>query len=174
MQLIVETGEGLLYANSYINSADIEKYMLSNVMVKWNELSADEQIDRLIIASLFIDYSFDWIGQRKTLEQGMNWPRINVTFQGHTISDNYIPLQIKKACIMAVNLVMEFGIDFLQEKGEAQIKKEKLGIIETEYFEMLKSQSEFNSQFADINNMLRGFYKKSCTGGMVTAEVLRK
>jgi hypothetical protein len=164
MLLIVETGESLPEANSYIELTDVEKYLSSNIMKKFDELSEEEQIDRIITASLFIDYSFNWIGKRKTIEQGLNWPRLKVTFQGHSVPDNYIPVQIKKATAMAINLVIEYGITFFQETGEAQVKKEKLGPLETEYFETSKN-------YMDINNMLRGFHIKS--GGSLTAKVVR-
>lgn len=172
MRLIVETGQSLPDANSYIDVADIEKYLSSNVLAEYNKLSADEKIDRLIIASLFVDYSFNWNGQQKTLEQGLCWPRINVFFQGHTIPDDYIPKQLKRACSMAVNLIMEFGSNVFQETGELQVKKEKLGQIETEYFEAIKIAYNNNSRYTDINNILRGLYYKS--SGVTTARILRK
>jgi len=173
MILSVENGEGLPNSNSYISLTDIENYLPSTIKEKWDLLSDDEKNDRLIIASMFIDYSFNWIGQRKTLEQGLNFPRKNIVFQGHEIPDNYIPAQVKKACAMAVNLLINCGIDFFQETGEAQVKKEKLGAMETEYFEALKSQFDYNTQFNDLNNILRGFYNMP-SKGVITAEVLRK
>jgi hypothetical protein len=173
MLLIVETGSGLLDANSYIDKVDIEKYLPSNVLAKFNELSGNEQDDHLIIASLFIDYSFNWAGRQKTLEQGLSWPRTGVQFQKHEIPNNYIPLQIKRACALAVNLVLEFGIDVFNanDVGEPQIKKDKLGPIEVEYFKALNVNFNGTSQYTDINNTLRGFFKNS--DNITSVEVLR-
>jgi hypothetical protein len=171
MQLVIETGEALADANSYIDPADVEKYLPSTVLAQWQGLSEGEQIDRLITASLFIDSSFNWIGLRKTLPQGLNWPRINVFFQKHKIQDNYIPLQIKKACVMAAGLTMRSGLTVFQDTGTARVKKEKLGPMETEYFEALHADFSSGSQFTDINNTLRGLFYKS--GNVMTAEVLR-
>jgi len=173
MRLIIETGQGLPDANTYIEEMDIEKYLPSTVLTNWNELSEDEKIDRLMLASLFIDISFNWKGQQKTLDQGLSWPRTCVYFQGHVIPDDYIPRQIKRACVMAISLIMEFGIGVFQDTGEVQVKKEKLGPIETEYFEALKVQSLNSSEYTDMNNMLRGFYR-SPNSGVVAVEVLRK
>jgi hypothetical protein len=172
MRLVVETGKGLPDANSYIDLTDVEKYLTSNVLAEWDELSEDEQIDRLIIASLFIDFSFKWIGQQKTLEQGLSWPRVNVFFQGHKVPDDYIPKQIKRAVVMVISLIMEFGLGVLQETNEVQVKKEKIGPFETEYFEALNIEFANSSQYTDINNMLRGFFVR--TGGVLTAGVLRR
>jgi hypothetical protein len=173
MQLVVENGQGLNNANSYIDTADVENYLPSTVLAKFNKLSEDEQIDCAVTASLFVDYSFNWKGRQKTLEQGLNWPRINVFFQGHDVPDDFIPLQVKKASATAISLIIKFGIGVFQKTGEAQVKKEKLGFIETEYFETLKKANLYNSEYSDINNMLRGlFYEPQ--NGVITAEVLRK
>jgi len=170
--LVVETGLGLPDANSYIDLTDVEKFLPSSVYDKFSELSENEQLDRIITASMFINYSFNWAGKQKTIEQGLSWPRTGVFFQTHEIADDYVPMQIKKACVMALNLIMQFGIDFFQQTGEAQVKKEKLGQIETEYFEGGKYNSVYNSEYTDINNILRGLYNgKSDT--VYTAEVLR-
>jgi len=172
MRLIVETGKGLPNANSYVDLTDVENHLPSTAAAELGKLSEDEQTDRLITASLFIDTSFNWIGRQKTLEQGLCWPRVNASFQGHKIADDYIPPQVKKACAMAVNLIMKSGLYVFQETGEAQTKKEKLGAIEQEYFETLKKEFINNTQYSDINNALRGLFKSS--GGVITAEVLRQ
>jgi hypothetical protein len=170
MRLVVETGEGIPDANSYVDFTDVENYAPSAVLAEWDALSEDEKTDRVIIASLFIDVSFTWSGRRKTFIQGLSWPRVNVFFQGHPVPDACIPAQIKRACVMAVMLVMEFGVGVFQETGETPVKKETLGPIETEYFGSLKALYE--SQYSDINNTLRGFFTKP--GGIMTAEVVRK
>ena len=172
MLLIVEIGQGLSDSNSYIDVLDVAKYLPSSTHKKFLEMTDEEQIDNMITASMFIDYSFSWIGNQKTLEQGLSWPRINAHFQGHRIPDDFIPIQIKKACVMALNLIMQFGIGFFQETGEAEVKKEKLGIIETEYFEALKANYLYSSEYSDINNMLRGLFNKQ-SNNVYTAEVIR-
>jgi len=174
MLLVVENGQGLSDANSYIEKADVEKYLPSLMYTKFNELTEEEQTDGMVTASMFINYSFNWLGKQKTLEQGLSFPRINLFFQGHKIPDDYIPIQIKKACVMALNLIMQFGMNFFQETGEAQVKKEKLGSIETEYFEALKANYLCSSEYLDINNMLRGLFSTGRGNEVYTAEVLRR
>jgi len=171
MQAVVETGVGLPDANAYIDLTDVIKYLPSTAMAELTALSLDEQIDRLIIASLFIDYSFDWKGTKKTLTQGLSWPRVNVWFQKFKLPDDHIPLEIKRACAMAISLIMEFGIGVFHDAGEAQIKKEKLGPLETEYFEALKTEFTNSTQYTDINNMLRGLYKEP--SNIMSAKVVR-
>jgi len=173
MRLLVETGEGLPEANSYIDITDIENYLPSSVYNNFNSLTTDEQFDRMIIASFFIDYSFNWLGKIKTLEQGLSFPRTDIIFQGHELPNNVIPKQIKKACAMAVNLIMQFGIGVFKKTNEAQVKKEKLGPLETEYFEAIKANYQYSSEYSDLNNILRGLFFRP-TGGVLTAEVARR
>ena len=172
MRLIIETGTGFPDANSYIGITDVNLFLPSAVLEKWNDLSEDEKIDRLLIASLFIDSSFNWKGIQKKLEQGMNWPRTDVYFQGHKLPDDYIPNRLKKAVGMALNLIMDFGLGVFQQIGDVQVKREKLGQLETEYFESLKTNAENGTAYGDINNILRGLYCQP--GSVMTAEVIRK
>ena len=174
MQLNVETGNGLHNSNSYIDFIDIDEYLSSSVLEKWNALTDDEKIDRMITASSFIDYSFNWIGQQKTLEQGLCWPRINVLFQNHLMPDNYVPNRIKRACVMALVLIIEHGLFVFQETGESEVKKEKIGPMETEYFESLKTHSINNSQYSDINNMLRGLFNTPQKSSIISVPLERR
>jgi len=171
MRLIVETGAGIPESNSYINYDDIEKYLISSNLETYENLTADEKIDRMVIASLFIDTSFNWIGRQKTIEQGLTWPRVNVIYQNISVQDSVIPVQIKKACVMALQMILDYGIGIFQDSDGAEIKKEKLGPLETEYFESLKIESANSSRYSGINNLLKGFYIKP-NGNMITAGIL--
>ena len=171
MLLVVETGQGLQNANSYISESYVADKLPSATMPEWNSLTIDEKNDRLVVASQFIDISFQWIGKQKTLEQGLSWPRTGVVYQGHPIESDTIPNPIKRAVMLALILVIKNGIDYLRSTGEAQVKREKMVIFETEYFEGNKAD-DVKTQYSDINNILKGFYTMQ-TGGIVTAEVLR-
>ena len=173
MQLIIETGKAIENANSYIGIVDVEKYMISKMYSDFIKLSEDDQIDSMVTASLFIDSAFSWAGKQKTLEQGLSFPRTGIIFQDHIIPDDFIPMQVKRACVAAINLIMRFDITFFTDTGEAQIKKEKMVVFETEYFENLKKCKD-SSEFSDINNILRGFYYFPVPTSVLTAEVLRK
>ena len=172
MLLTVETGRGLSDANSYIDLTDAEFHMPSIMYEKWVGLSKAEQIDRLVIASLFVDGAFDWVGTRKTHEQGMNWPRLDVWMQKHMMPSDCVPTQVKRACVMAIGLIMDCGLNVFRETGEAQVRKEKLGPLEKEYFEALKTEFTSGSRYSDINNALRGLYRTP--GGVMAAEVVRQ
>jgi len=172
MELIVEIGNGLPDANSYLSLEDVMKRLPNSFIKEWNELDPDERVDQLVAASQFIDTAFNWIGKRKTLEQGMNWPRTEVYFQGHSVPGDSIPNVIKRAVGMALVLVKKLGIDVFISTGEAMIKKEKFAVMETEYFEP-GLHAEYKSMYEDINKVLLGFYAAPSRGGVVSSDVLR-
>ena len=172
MRLVVENGQGLSDATSYIGERDAIDYLPSNVIAQWNEMSIDDRVDRLVTASQFIDASFKWAGTQTHFEQGLSFPRKGIIYQGHIVSENVIPKAIKRACVLALLHIIHDGIDIFRSSAEAQVKKEKLAVMETEYFER-KSNDGAPTLYDDINNILRGFYTKPLSG-VITAEVLRR
>ena len=173
MKLVVETGAGLPDANSYVSLNDAMKNLPSLAKEEWKGMLKNERIDRLVIASQFIDVSFIWAGQQKTFEQGLSWPRVCVYFEGHSVPDNIVPRQVKRAVIMALLMIFEHGISVFQSNAELLVKKEKLGPIETEYFSPGVHYYEFKSQYEDINNMLHGFYSAPSGGNVIAVDVKR-
>jgi hypothetical protein len=175
MNVIYEDGQGVPNANSYILEADIEMFLPSVNVTDWDKLSADEKNDHLIIATRFIDTSFTWVGRQKTVEQGLSWPRTNVFRDGIQIPDDSIPKQVKQACVMAVAVLLNDGFEAVISSGGVPVKKEKLAVIETEYFSPANSTYGYKSDYTDINNVLRGFYiiDSGNGGNVIAAEVKR-
>lgn len=173
MILVVEKGQGLPNANSYIDDGDVMDNLPFSAMDMWQGLTQDEQTDRLVIASQFIDSSFSWIGKQKTLEQGLSWPRVGVMWQGFCIPDDSIPRPIRQACIMALYLIISQGLDIFRDTGDAEVKMEALGSLKTEYFERIKGMAANGTNFNDINRLLKGFYAE-VSGDYLVSEVIRK
>ena len=171
MTLILETGSGNHNSNSYIDETLVEEFATSSFKEKWEELSTDNQVDLMIVASLFINDSFEWAGKQKTLEQGLAFPRVGISYQGFDIPDDVVPRQVVRACVMALGLLLEKGESVFRSTGEAEVKKEKLAVMETEYFSRMIDENA--TAFDDINNILRGFYSQMQKGGVISAQVLR-
>ena len=174
MRLVVETGQGLPEANSYIVESDAQAFLPSALADDWLAFLPDERIDHLIAATQFIDVSFRWAGKIKSLEQGLLWPRTGITFQGHEVSPDDVPRQIRRATLMALQILMQEGFDLFQSTGDLLIKRERLAAIETEYFAPPDGDGDYKSAFTDINNLLKGFYITQTKGGVIVAEVLRR
>jgi hypothetical protein len=174
MILIHETGEGIIDANSYLNDFDVSFYMPSILLNTWQEFDNDVRVDYLVTASGFVDRSFRWIGEKTHEDQGLSWPRKGFLRGEIPYPDNKIPSEIKKACILALQyLINGGGIDVFDSSGTAAVKREKLAVMETEYFSASKVFSGNETDYADINNLLRGFYvNSSSNSNVITAKVL--
>ena len=173
MRLIIETGQGIPEANSYIAEDDAMNWLPSTLMEDWNSLTPDEQVDHLIAASQFIDASFQWIGTIKSLDQGLSWPRVGVSFQGHEIPADSVPRAVRRASLMSLSILLVEGFDTFQSIGDLLIKRERLAAIETEYFAPPEGDMAYKSSYEDINNVLKGFYAAKPSGGVIVAGVLR-
>jgi hypothetical protein len=143
-------------------------------LVKWNVLSTDEKDDHFIIATRFIDTSFDWISRQKTAEQGLAWPRINVFYGGWQIPSDVIPKQIKQACVMALAVLLSSGFETFISSSELSVKKEKAIVFETEYFGPANSTYGYKSDYTDINNVLRGLYRITDNNNNVIAVEVKR
>jgi len=172
MKVVLETGQGISCANSYIQEGDVKTFLPSTNRGDWNKLSQDEKNDHLVIATRFIDSSFNWIGRATTTEQALAWPRSNVLRGSGFIPCDVIPRQVKQACVLAIEKMLTNGIAVFQSDGSAAIKREKFAVMQTEYFAPNKSVAGFESDYTDINNLLRGLYVRA-NGKGLTAEVLR-
>ena len=157
MTLIIEDGQGLPDANSYIDELDAVNFLPSFHMEDWRKMKTKEKFDRLILASRFIDTAFRWVGTQKTLEQGLQWPRENVRFQNHGISSDTVPKVIKRASLMALVIISEQGMEVFQLNTGVQIKKEKMAVMEIEFFQQTENK-ECKSEYDAINNLLKGLY----------------
>ena len=172
MRIVVETGQGLPNANSYIRDEDALRHLPSHYMDDWMGMDTDDRVDRLIAASQFVDVSFQWVGKRRTLDQGLAWPRTGVTYQGHEVSPDLVPRPIIRACIMALVTVVTEGFDVFRSTGELAIHKESLAPMSVTYFEPAE-KAGYKSAYDDINNLLKGFYIVGHKGGVIASRVLR-
>jgi hypothetical protein len=100
MALIVETGNGLADAESYISIADADTYFLNRGITAWSG-SDHHKEEALRRATDYMEgrYYGQWKGQRKYPEQALAWPRVEVfDTDGYEISDSSVPVQVKRAC----------------------------------------------------------------------------
>ena len=176
MTVVVETGIGLEEANSYIDGAYLVGYFSAERIEKWEKLSQEAQDSLLVSATQFIDLSYRWIGIRKSIEQGLNWPRENAYYPDTETLIDGIPRAVRKATAETVALLLSGNApaSLFMVIQEAQVKREKLAVLETEYFEK-KGAAEGETAYEILNLLLAGLYnedlRKSC--GIQTAEVIR-
>jgi hypothetical protein len=176
MALIVEDGTGLPGANAYIDISFLDSYFLGGRLEKWLSLSEANKEVHIVNATQFIDLSFEWNGNRKTLEQGLSWPRSGVVYEGFDVKG--VPYKVKTATAECVWFSMEAdsGELFSQEANET-ITSSQVGPIKITYATPVCLGSDNATQFDILNKALMGLYHVKTTGysgAIESAEVLRK
>ena len=124
MSTIVETGEIVTGANSYVSEADITTY------------ASDRGVTLTGVAVLRVqamDYleSMQFIGTKSDDSQPLQWPRDNAYIDGYLIDSDAIPQLLKDAeCTICIAIFQGYNPLAPLTPG---IKKQKVGEIEIEY-----------------------------------------
>jgi hypothetical protein len=160
--IIVEDGTGLPEANSYIDNSFIADYFNDQRITRWDVLDQSQKDTALVTASQFIDLSFTWIGKRKTIPQGLNWPRVEARWPGSETVIGGVPNPVKKAAAEAVWILLDRGdvnASLFTVIEDEQVKREKLGALEQEYFEKKTTGSANATAYDILNLLLAGLYR---------------
>jgi hypothetical protein len=173
--IVVEDGTGLRGANSYINTSFIADYFNDQRITRWDALDQSHKDTALVTASQFIDLSFTWIGKRKTIAQGLSWPRVEAYWPGTEVLIGGIPNPVQKAAAEAAWIVLDReddGASLFPIIEDEQVKREKLGPMEQEFFEKKAAGNE--TAYGILNLLLAGLYgKPAASGGVQMAPVVR-
>ncbi len=172
MALIVEDGTGKSGANAYIDTAFVDSYFVGERLTAWQELDVSIREAAVINATRYIDTAFAWKGRRKTLEQGLNWPRTGVTLDGFPIEG--VPARVKQATAEAVGLSMS-GEEYYSTESDIGIASEQVDVIKVSYREPSAKELNKPTKFEVLNALLRGLYKEtgSTGSGVTSAKVVR-
>ncbi|MDR1901357.1 MAG: hypothetical protein LBQ88_03605 [Treponema sp.] len=169
--IIVEDGTGEPGANAYINISYVSNYLLGEQLDAWGALSEPEQESAIVRATRYVNSAFAWLGTRKTLDQGLLWPREGVELDGFEITG--VPKEVKEATAECVALVMQ-DAELFSEEADRQIASEKVDVVAVSYFQQSETSGKTATKFDVLNKLLRGLYKENTGGGGVgSAKVLR-
>jgi hypothetical protein len=102
----IEETPGADDANSYISLEDADAYFFHTTKdSEWNDVYDPEA--SLLHAAVLLD-TLDWIGDRATDEQALEWPRISNDLYEVDFDDDEIPPKLQKAqCELALWLSQE-------------------------------------------------------------------
>lgn len=96
--IIPEDGTGLATANSYISLAEAESYFESHLYgTAWDSALDAIKDKALAQATRLLDASTNWIGNKKTREQRLQWPREEVEHDGFFLESDIVPNEVKNA-----------------------------------------------------------------------------
>ena len=138
MTLTVEDGTLVAGADSYISLEDAREYATSRgITLNATDGTAEVQLRK----------AFDYIEAMRTRFQGeksdetqeSQWPRSNVFIDGIELDDDVIPSLLKYAQVHYAAAI-EGGLDIMPtETGEAFVTREKIGPIDTEYSQYVRT-----------------------------------
>lgn len=140
--LILEDGTAAsASANTYVEVTDVDTYCSNRGLTAWASLSTDDKETAILRAMDYIE-TFDFKGEKSDFENPLEWPRYGVYAEYFDITllpadalayYQEIPKQIKYAvCQAAYEESQSEGC--LQESSTSNIKREKIDVLETEYF----------------------------------------
>ncbi len=134
MVLAVEDGTGIPSAESYVDVSALQAFAMARGYVLPADVPTLEASLRL--ATEFIEtYWNQFKGDRKAspVDQGLQWPRINVVIDGFDVLDTTMPVPLLNATAHAA-FEITTGIDPLPSSSGRLVKFTKIGPIEKEFF----------------------------------------
>lgn len=150
MALVIETGAIVAGAESYVTVAECDAYHTARGNTAWTGTDAVKEA-ALRKAAAYLDghYCSRFKGAKyKPIDQAMQWPRIGVLIDGHSLDTDTIPQRLKDAqCELAL---IAMGSD-LAPNVSAGVKREKVDVLETEYFAGTPAGT---TVYTAVNNLL--------------------
>lgn len=167
--LIIEDGTGKTNSNSYVDVEYADAYFLDRGITKWADLHDKDA--RLIRGTDFIDNVFKWKGKKKTKEQALHFPRINlIDDDGYKVEG--IPECLKQAVCEASLLSNEGTTLYMKESSKGDIISEDIaGQLRFTYD--TKTKIKDKTIYGVINSKLRGLYIDTSRGRIISGKIER-
>ena len=151
---IVEDGTGLENSTSYVAldyaSTYAESFFSEADYITWSEAS-DSSLERVLNrATMYLDSTYQFLGEKSTTTQALQFPRAYLyNFKGDLISG--VPNDIKKAvCLAAIRLLNGINMSPDLERG-GKVIREKIDVIDISYSEGAPA----TTRFLEIDNLLK-------------------
>lgn len=165
--MALDTTVGGATSDSYSTLAEwvtyVADFLNEDVSAHGHDTSHEANLRR---AGAYLDRTYNWIGERVTITQSMQWPReIDEYVDGFLIPDDEIPTAVKQAQNELAWLLHE-GVDLFATVSNGPITKTKVkaGPVETET--EYKGTRE-QSVFVAVEGMLAPYITgKKSTGGL--------
>lgn len=174
MAFIVETGDIVPGANSYVSVDFADAYHSDRGNESWSDLTTEEKQSALIKATDYLEQVYEgrWVGYQEKYTQPLSWPR------GYYDARSYFPIidqlnidpsiygvipeRLKQAaCILALESVSG-DLNPLQDR---EVKKEKVDVIEVEYMDNARSRPS--------RPAIDGLLRKLVSGSALNSRVVR-
>ena len=162
MSLTVETGAVVAGAESYISVADATAYHLARGNTPWSTLTTSQMEEALRRATDYMvqNYRQRWKGDRKSLTQMLDWPRLDVYLDEVGLEDyvavanDSVPEEVRRAC---AELSLRAAAGELADDLERGVLSETVGPISVTY----DSTDQQGKRYRSIDMMLSPYIEGS-------------
>lgn len=166
MALVIEDGTIVAGASSFATVEQVRTYATARgLSVSVTDSVVEAQLIKALDYLTYLEPKF--AGQRfSPSEQALLFPRSGVTLFGQDLATDAIPQQLLAAQIVLA--IESASVDLLPRDSGRIIKKEKLDVIETEYFE--SSTTAPVPTFPQVEALLAPLFD---SGGSISFELVR-
>lgn len=149
MAIVVEDGSIVDGANSYVTVAELQAYATAR------GVTIDGQAEKHLTQAMDYIENLIFKGYKKTQDQPLQWPRMDVFIDGYLWRSDEIPNELKNG-LMQCAIAIHEGNDPLQDAPRA-VQRQKVDVIEVEYAPGASS--------VVINKKIMHMLKKLLVGG---------
>lgn len=173
MAISIDATAGGSSANSFATLAEFTAYMEGRLNSStFDDASADSQNRALVEATRSLNYR-PWKGRQATDSQALAWPRYNVIDPDSNslteYSSSVVPDRVKDAtCELAFQYLKAGTTDVAALDDTLNIKRDKVGPLETEYFEP-DERAKGLARYPSVTRYLKGLV----AGGGVAGKAVR-
>lgn len=155
MSLVIETGQGVENANSFVEVVEADRWIAAMGDTIWPTLTETEKEAHLVQGALYVSNGqiYYFSGARKTTIQTLAWPRTNAHYRngGPVVASDQIPNDVKLAQIVAAKASAHGFLpvttgggqgDFENGSRKPEVQNEKVGDLSVSYFDPLRNVSK--------------------------------
>ena len=147
MALTIEDGTGKTDSQTYASEAELAAYALER------GITVSGTDTELLIKAMDYLESKDFIGDKGTKEQALQWPRNNAAIDGYYVDSDSIPNLLKESQIEFA-LGIDGGVNPMANTPR-ETKREKVGDIEVEYSSSALAQSYITAAETKLKKLIR-------------------
>lgn len=154
--IIVEDGSVVESANSYVSVADADTYHTNLGQSAWTGTD-DEKSSAILRAMRYLE-NLNWTGWKTSHDNPLAWPRYQ-TFDrdGKLYDSDIVPQNVVNAlCEAALVELVSAGALRPTTSTTGQVKRQKVDVIETEYFESYNSSQSFDAIDYELTGLVSG------------------
>jgi len=157
MALIEEDGSIVDGANTYASLSYVDTFCSDLGLTSWASCSTTAREAAILRGMAYIE-SLSFKGYKSDADQSLKWPRDGAYDEdGYAIEDDAIPTNLLRAVARAA-YEESVSSGTLQATRTGGVKREKIDVIEIEYF---GSSTNSDKIFAAINGYLKGLLADS-------------